>query len=98
MLRLKQIEAALFPGKNFAPVRARAPISHVKGSFLNGTLSPAVVRALARNGIVTVENLRLVSPDELLRLPGLGHKMLREIEQVFPHAVADDADLKLDPL
>lgn len=94
LLRLKQIEAALFPGKNFTPVRIRAPISHVKGSLLNGTLSPAVVRALARNGIITVENLRMVSPHALLRLPGLGHAMLSEIERVFPHADADVADLQ----
>lgn len=92
MLRLKQIEAALFPGKNFTPVRIRAPISHVKGSLLNGTLSPAVVRALARNGIITVDSLRLVSPDELLRLPGLGHAMLREIERAFPHTIANVAE------
>lgn len=98
MLRIKQIEAALFLGKNFTPVRIRAPISHVKGSSLNGTLSPAVVRALARNGIITVEALRMVSPNELLRLPGLGHTMLREIERVFPHADADVADLQLGPL
>lgn len=91
-LRLKQIEAALFPRKNLTPGRIRAPISHVKGSLLNGTLSPAVVRALARNDIITVEKLRLVSSDELLRLPGLGHAMLKEIERAFPHTIIDVAE------
>ena len=58
-----------------------------------------MVRALARNGIVTVENLRMVSPpNALLRLPGLGHTMLSEIQGVFPHADADVADLQLGPL
>lgn len=95
MLRIKQIEAALFPGKNFTPMRIRAPISHIKGSSLNGNFSPAVVRALARNGIITLDALRMVSSDELLRLPGLGHTMLREIERVFPHSVADVADPQL---
>jgi len=77
MLRLKQIETALFPGKSFTPKRIRSPIAHIKGSSLNGTLSPAAIRALGRGGITTVQQLREMSSEDLLRIKGLGHCLNR---------------------
>jgi len=85
MLRFRQIERALFPGKSFTPTRVLSPISYVKGSSLNGALNPATVRALARGGITTPEMLHEVTSKELLKIPGLGITMAQEIEQVFLH-------------
>lgn len=83
MLHLRQIEAALFPGRSFTPLRVLSPISHVKGSSLNGALNPATVRALARGGITTTEKLIGMSSKELHRIQGLGICMVQEIEDVF---------------
>lgn len=83
MLRFRQIEAAFFPGCSFTPKRVYSPISLVKGSFLNGCLSPATVRALGRGGVNTPEQLVAIEPEELLKLPGLGPTKLKEIEDVF---------------
>lgn len=83
MLRFKQIEAALFPGCSFTPKQVFSPISLVKGSSLNGCLSPATVRALGRVGVNTPEQLVAIQPEELLKLPGLGPAKLKEIEDVF---------------
>lgn len=85
MLRFRQIERALFPGKSFTPARVMSPISHVKGSSLNGVLNPATVRALARGGITAPEILHDVTSKDLLKIPGLGINMVQEIEQVFLH-------------
>jgi len=85
LLRFRQIERALFPGKSFTPARVQSPISHVKGSSLNGVLNPATVRALARGGITTPEKLHDVTSKDLLKIPGLGISMVQEIEQVFLH-------------
>ncbi|WP_313331268.1 helix-hairpin-helix domain-containing protein [Comamonas sp.] len=83
MLRFRQIEAAFFPGCSFTPKRVFSPITLVKGSFLNGCLSPATVRALCRGGVNTPEQLVAIEPEELLKLPGLGPTKLKEIEDVF---------------
>lgn len=83
MLRLRLIESAFFPGMTFTPTRTRSPISHVKGSSLNGVLTPSVVRALGRGGVTTPEQLLLLSSNQLLKFPGLGVSMLREIDKVF---------------
>lgn len=83
MLRLKQIEMTLFPGISFTPKRARSPIAYIKGSSLNGALSPAAVRALGRGGITTVQQLREVNRKRLLNIQGLGQNLLREIERTF---------------
>lgn len=72
MLRFKQIEKAFFPGEAFIPARVRSPISHVKGSSLNGVLTPSTVRVLGRGGITTPEQLLALSSDELLKFQGLG--------------------------
>jgi len=85
MLRFRQIERALFPGKSFTPARVLSPISHVKGSSLHGVLNPATVRALARGGITTLEMLHRVTSKELLKIPGLGINIVQEIEQAFMH-------------
>lgn len=83
MFRFRQIEAALYPGKKFEPPRELSPIRHVKGSSLNGALSPATVRILARGGITTVDQLRTMDLGELLKIERFGIGMLREIESVF---------------
>jgi len=83
MLRFKQIEAAFFPGEAFTPKRVYSPVRHVKGSSLNGMLSPAAVRALARGGITTVDQLLAAQRKDLMNIKGLGALKLREIESVF---------------
>ena len=83
LLRFKQIEAALFPNQWFMPERIYFPISKVKGSSLNGILSPATVLALARGGIMTAEQLCAMEPKNILQLRGLGSVKLREIERLF---------------
>lgn len=83
MFRFRQIETVLFPGKKFEPGRVLSPIRHIKGSSLNGALSPATVRLLARGGITTVDQLRAMDPGELLKIERFGIGMLREIESVF---------------
>lgn len=83
MLRFKQIETAFFPGEAFTPTRVYSPIRHIKGSSLNGMLSPAAVRALARGGITTVDQLLAAERKNLMNIQGLGALKLREIERVF---------------
>lgn len=83
MFRFKQIEAAFFPGKSFTPARIYSPIRHIKGSSLNGALSPATVQVLSRAGITTVEQLKAMEQKELLDIRGLGVQKLREIKGVF---------------
>ncbi len=83
MLRFKQIEAVFFPGQSFTPTRVCSPIRHIKGSSLNGTISPAAVRALARGGITTVDQLLAAERKDLMNIKGLGALKLREIERVF---------------
>lgn len=83
MSKFRQIEAAFFPGKKFEPARVLSPLRHVKGSSLNGVLSPAIVRILARGGITTVDQLKAAQPADLLKIERLGVGMLREIERVF---------------
>lgn len=83
MLRFIQIETALFPGKPYNLELAYTPARHVKGSSLNGPLSPRIVRTLARAGITTVEELRATDLKQLLKIEGLGMVMLRDIERVF---------------
>ncbi|WP_312833546.1 helix-hairpin-helix domain-containing protein [Comamonas sp.] len=83
MLRFRQIEAVFFPGESFTPTRVYSPIRHIKGSSLNGTLSPAAVRALARGGITTMDQLLATERKELMNIKGLGALKLQEIERVF---------------
>lgn len=82
-LRFKQIETALFPGSSYTPARISSPIRQTKGSSLNGILSPGTVQALARGGIMTVEQLVGLEPEGLLKIRGLGVAKLREIEKIF---------------
>lgn len=83
MLRFKQIEKAFFPGKSFEPVRPLRPIRHIKGSSLNGLLTPETVQTLARGEIMTAEQLCAMEPKDLLKIKGLGLVKLREIERLF---------------
>ena len=83
MLRFRDIEGALFPGESFTPAMPRPPVRQIKGSSLNGVLSPATVQALARGGITTVEQLRTMNPKQLMKIDGFGVGKLREIEGVF---------------
>ncbi|MEG0922640.1 MAG: helix-hairpin-helix domain-containing protein [Comamonas sp.] len=78
-----QIETVLNSGKSLVKVRIRPPANHVKDSSLNGALSPRTVRALARAGIMTVEQLREADLKRLLRTQGFGIQRLGEIERVF---------------
>ncbi|WP_313330497.1 helix-hairpin-helix domain-containing protein [Comamonas sp.] len=78
--KLREIDRLLLLGKSFTTAREDLPIRHIKGSSLNGSLSPAVVRALARGGILTLEQLKAAEPAELLKIERLGVGMLREIE------------------
>lgn len=83
LLRLRKIEKALLPGEAYIPAHAMPPIPFVSGSSLNGALPVAIVRALARGGITTPEQLRKAYPIELLKIHTLGEGSLREIERVF---------------
>lgn len=83
LLRFKQIEAALFPGHSHFPEQTYFRICKVKGSSLNGVLTPATVQALARGGVMTPEQLIEKEPKDLLKIQGFGHAKLKEVEQVF---------------
>lgn len=81
--KLREIERALLLDKSFTRARVNVPIRHIEGSSLNGSLSPAVVRALARGGILTLEQLLAAKRKELMNIKGLGALKLREIEKAF---------------
>ena len=83
ILRLRKIEAALFPGQSFVPTRTSSSIVHIKRTSLNGALFPGTVQTLGRGGITTEEQLLATSRKELLRIKGLGVVKLREIESEF---------------
>lgn len=83
MLRLRQIEAAFFPGQLFTYRRRRLPVYKVKNSALNGPLSPGVVQLLVRNGITTADQLVAMDPALLLKIRGLGLGKLQEIKRAF---------------
>lgn len=82
--RFRQLERILFPGKSYTPHRVTPPIPQATGSSFNGLLLPGTVRALARGGITTVEQLRAVTRKELLAIKALGPTKFREIARVFP--------------
>ncbi|ULR90909.1 helix-hairpin-helix domain-containing protein [Comamonas sp. B21-038] len=81
--KLREIDRLLLLGKSATTVRDDLPIRHIKGSSLNGSLSPAVVRALARGGITTLEQLLAAERKKLMNIRGLGALKLREIESVY---------------
>ncbi|WP_409516383.1 helix-hairpin-helix domain-containing protein [Comamonas sp.] len=83
MLRFRQIEAVFFPGESFTPRRVYSPLPPIKGSSLNGTLPPVAVRALARGGITTVDQLLRMELKDLIAIKGIGPQTLREIERVY---------------
>lgn len=92
ILRLRKIEAALFPGKSFTPTRRTTSRQTIKGTSLNGALFPGTVQILARGGITTEEQLIAASPNDLLKIKGLGAVKLQEIESLF---FADHAETSL---
>lgn len=83
MLRFRKIERAFFPGQCFEPDFAVPAIRFAHDSSLNGKLPLVTVRALARAGIKTPEQLREAYPHKLLRIRTIGTGTLREIERVF---------------
>lgn len=83
MLRFRKIELVFFPGQSFEPEFAAPTIRMAYDSSLNGQLPLVTVRALARAGIKTPEQLRAAYPDKLLKIRTIGTGTLREIERVF---------------
>lgn len=83
MVRFRKIELAFFPGQSFEPDFAAPAIRFAHDSSLNGMLPLVTVRALARAGIKTPEQLRDAYPGKLLKIRTIGTGTLREIERVF---------------
>lgn len=83
MLRFRKIELVFFPGQSFEPEFAAPAIRLAHDSSLNGKLPLVTVRALARAGIKTPEQLREAYPHKLLKIRTIGTGTLREIERVF---------------
>ena len=56
-----------------------------KSALLNEILPPKLWRALARNGIMTMEEVRRLYPEDLLQIPDVGPRTFRKIEALlFP--------------
>ena len=52
---------------------------------LQGLLPPHLWRVLARNGITTIEQATQIYPEQLLRMPSVGPRTFRKIEEsLFP--------------
>lgn len=83
MLRLRKIEMVFFPDEHYEPDSAAPAIRFAHDSSLNGKLPLVTVRALARAGIKTPEQLREAYPYKLLKIRTIGTGTLREIERVF---------------
>jgi len=84
MLRFRQIEAALIKGESYTPRLAAPPLPDVPSSRLKNSLLPlAIVRNLARNGILNDQELRDAYPQKLLRIRTFGIGSLREVERIF---------------
>jgi hypothetical protein len=81
-------------------------MSHVKNDqecvSLKEILPPRLWRALARNGLKTMEEVRRLYPEKLLQMPDIGPRAFRKIEALlFPgqYYVPDFRDdLKSDTL
>lgn len=88
--RFRRIEMVFFPGHFFEPKFAAPPIQFARDSSLNDKLPLVTVRALAREGIKTSEQLREAYPNKLLQIRSIGPGTLKEIERVFfPEAKHD---------
>lgn len=83
IVRFRQIEQALNVDFRYLPKYVPPAAPRVADSQLNGVLPIAVVRALARGGIKTRQELVEAYPEKLSRIRSLGPATLREIEQVF---------------
>jgi len=84
MFRFRQIEAALIKGECYTPRLSAPPLPDVPGSGLkNSPLPSAIVRNLARNGILNEQQLRDAYPEKLLQIRTFGMGSLREVERIF---------------
>lgn len=80
----RQIEAVLNPSEIYQSVYAAPQLPEVHGSALQTSHLPlALVRLLARNGILNETQLRDAYPERLLRISSFGIGSLREVERVF---------------
>ncbi|WP_428174154.1 hypothetical protein [Comamonas sp.] len=84
IVRFRMIEAALITGEVYTSHFAAPPLPDVPGSALRNTPLPlAIVRSLARNGILNDQQLRDAYPEKLLRIRTFGMGALREVERIF---------------
>ncbi|MEJ5125824.1 helix-hairpin-helix domain-containing protein [Comamonas sp. MYb21] len=84
IVRFRKIEAALIGGAPYTPHFAAPHFPEVPGSTLkNSPLPLAVVRRLARNGILTEDQLRAAYPEKLMKINSFGLGSLREVERIF---------------
>ena len=84
IVRFRMIEAALIHSDTYKPIFAAPAFPEVPGSALkNSPLPLAIVRCLARNGILNDQQLRDAYPEKLLRIRTFGVNSLREVERIF---------------
>ncbi|MEJ5152588.1 hypothetical protein [Comamonas sp. MYb396] len=84
IVRFRMIEAELIHTEWYKPQFAAPPFPEVPGSTLkNSPLPLAVVRRLARNGILSEPQLRDAYPEKLMRISSFGLGSLREVERIF---------------
>lgn len=83
-VRMRQIEAALLPGNSYTLLPTYPERSRVPGSALETLPLPmGIVRCLARNGIMNVQQLKDAYPAKLLKIRSFGESSLREVERIF---------------
>lgn len=84
IVRFRQIEAVLTPCKLYQSLYAAPQFPKVHGSTLEISLLPlALVRLLARNGILNETELRNAYPEKLMKISSFGIGSLREVERIF---------------
>jgi len=72
IVRFRMIEAELIHSETYKPTFAPPPFPEVPGSTLkNSNLPLAVVRRLARNGILNEQQLRNAYPEKLMRISSI---------------------------
>lgn len=86
MVRFRKIEAALIREEAYTSPLANSALRDVAGSSLKHyPLPQAIVRCLARNGIMSDQQLRDAYPEKLLRIRTFGIRSLKEVERIlFP--------------
>lgn len=84
IVRFRQIEAVLNPRELYRSVYAAPQIPDVQRTALKTSHLPlALVRLLARNGILNETQLRDAYPERLMRIRSFGIGSLREVERLF---------------